>query len=137
MARVLVVEDNPQNRKLSSIILQSAGHTVTVAADSEEAERAIARAIPDLILMDLALPGKDGYSLTQDLRTRPETARLPILAVSAFAMPGDAEKARAAGCTDYLTKPIRRESLLERVDLLLGSVGSAESSGPSSADPTR
>jgi|GEM_PF-6612593 two-component system cell cycle response regulator DivK len=120
MARILVIEDNPQNLKLTTIILKSAGHAVTGAMNAPDAERALALEIPDLIVMDIALPGKDGYALTRELRHRPETARLPILALSAFAMPGDAEKALTAGCTDYLTKPVRRAPLLERIDRLLG-----------------
>jgi two-component system, cell cycle response regulator DivK len=78
--------------------------------------------------MDMALPGTDGYSLARELRGRPETSQLPILALSAFAMPGDAERALAAGCSDYLTKPIRRADLLERVDALLASPGDGPAS---------
>jgi two-component system, cell cycle response regulator DivK len=137
MARVLVVEDNPQNLKLTTIILQSAGHTVTGVVNSVEAERALAGEIPDLIVMDVALPGKDGYALTRELRHRPATARLPILALSAFAMPGDAEKALNAGCSDYLTKPVRRAVLLERVDRLLAAAGPRRGTAapPAGSDP--
>jgi CheY-like chemotaxis protein len=136
MARILVVEDNPQNLKLSTIILQSQGHTVIPAVDSLEAERAIAVEVPDLILMDVALPGKDGYTLTRELRARPETAQLPILALSAFAMAGDAEKALEAGCTDYLTKPVRRAPLLERVGELLRSAGVPKESASKASEAT-
>jgi CheY-like chemotaxis protein len=136
MARILVVEDNPQNLKLSTIILQSEGHTVIPAVDSLEAERAIAVEVPDLILMDVALPGKDGYTLTRELRARPETAQLPILALSAFAMAGDAEKALEAGCTDYLTKPVRRAPLLERVGELLRSAGVPKESASKASEAT-
>jgi CheY-like chemotaxis protein len=119
MASILVVEDNPQNLKLTTVILESAGYHVVPARDSIEAERALAEGLPDLVVMDLALPGKDGYTLTRELRARPETARLPILALSAFAMAGDAEKALDAGCNEYLTKPVRRAKLLERVSAAL------------------
>jgi two-component system cell cycle response regulator DivK len=122
MAKILVVEDNVQNLKLATVILTSAGHTVIPAHDAAEAERSLAAELPDLVLMDLALPGKDGYTMTRELRQRPETAKLPVLAVSSFAMRGDAERALAAGCTAYLTKPIRRVALLEHVDALLGVV---------------
>ncbi|MGA9838842.1 MAG: response regulator, partial [Thermoplasmata archaeon] len=135
MAQILVVEDNPQNLKLTTIILQSGGHTVTTAVDSEAAERALEASLPDLILMDVALPGKDGYALTREFRQRPEMHRMPILALSAFAMPGDAEKAFAAGCSDYLTKPIRRAVLLDRVALLLRRSGFAPRRSAPAADP--
>jgi two-component system, cell cycle response regulator DivK len=135
MATILVVEDNPQNLKLTKVILESAGHTVLVADTATAAESEISKHVPDLILMDLALPGKDGYTLTRELRHRTETARLPILAVSSFAMPGDAEAALAAGCTAYLTKPIRRATLLERVDQLLGTRRSNAASKGASTDP--
>jgi two-component system, cell cycle response regulator DivK len=138
MATILVVEDNPQNLKLTKVILEAAGHHVLVAPTASEAESVIAEQPPDLILMDLALPGKDGYTLTRELRGRAPTAKLPILAVSSFAMPGDAERALSAGCTAYLTKPIRRAILLERVDELLGTgVVSSPVPGPGSdGNPT-
>ncbi len=133
MANVLVVEDNPQNRKLTTLILESEGHTVRSAADAAEAERLLAARRPDLIVLDMALPGKDGYTLAREVRSRPEWARLPILALSAFAMPGDAERALAAGCTGYLTKPVRRTVLLDHVAGLLRrptAPGSAEAPSP-------
>jgi two-component system cell cycle response regulator DivK len=135
-ARILVVEDNPQNLKLATIILKSAGHSVEPARDAAEAERSIAVRVPDLILMDLALPGKDGYALTRELRQRPETARLPVLAVSSFAMRGDAERALVAGCSAYLTKPIRRTALLEQVERLLqAAVPRSGAPGPATDGP--
>jgi CheY-like chemotaxis protein len=133
MARILVVEDNPQNLKLVSVLLRSAGHEVVPALDAEEAEKAIGKALPDLILMDLGLPGKDGYSLTRELRERPGTSHLPILAVTSFAMKGDEQRAMEAGCTSYLTKPVDRVTLLDRVAQLLGptpSANPAAASGP-------
>ncbi len=135
MTRILVVEDNPQNLKLTTVILQSRGYEVVPAGDSGAAERAIAEAVPDLVVMDVALPGKDGYALTRELRARPDTAELPILALSAFAMPGDAEKALIAGCDDYLTKPIQRAVLLERVERLLRTVLPAASPASDPAPP--
>jgi two-component system cell cycle response regulator DivK len=145
MARILVVEDNPQNLKLTTVILTAGGHTVVAAPTAVEAEQAVAVQVPDLILMDMALPGKDGYTLTRELRLRPETARLPILAVSSFAMPGDAERALAAGCTAYVTKPIRRAPLLRTIEELLASASvdsrsttpTSESPEDPSASPTR
>jgi CheY-like chemotaxis protein len=119
MARILVVEDNPQNLRLAALLLRSAGHEIVPAIDAREAEDALGHGIPDLILMDLGLPGKDGYSLTRELRQRPDTAATPILAVTSFAMKGDRERALEAGCSDYLTKPIDRTDLLKRVRHLL------------------
>ncbi len=119
LARILVVEDNPQNLKLASVLLRADGHEVLPALDAREAETVLARGIPDLILMDLGLPGRDGYSLTRDLRGRPETRTVPILAVTSFAMKGDRARALEAGCTDYLTKPIDRLQLLDRVRSLV------------------
>lgn len=121
-AKILVVEDNPQNRKLATVILEDRGYEVVGVADSESAEAALAEGPPDLILMDLGLPGMDGYALTRKLRTRPGTTAVPIVAVSSFAMPGDREKALAAGCTSYLTKPIRRAVLVEEVEAQLARV---------------
>jgi CheY-like chemotaxis protein len=119
MARILVIEDNPLNLKLASVLLRTAGHEVVPAYDAEEAEQALAQGVPDLILMDLGLPGKDGYSLTRELRQRPATAEVPILAVTSFAMKGDEEKALEAGCTGYLAKPIDGPTFLRRVQQLL------------------
>jgi CheY-like chemotaxis protein len=125
MRRILVVEDNPQNLKLASVILRSAGYEVLPAMDAEEADRMLRQSVPDLILMDLGLPGKDGYTFTRELRERPSTADLPILAVTSFAMKGDEEKAREAGCSEYLTKPIDRLELLGRVRELLEGLAPA------------
>ncbi|HEV8049627.1 MAG TPA: response regulator [Thermoplasmata archaeon] len=121
MRRILIVEDNPTNLKLASVILTAAGYLTEGAVDAEEAAAAIAATVPDLILMDLGLPGKDGYEFTRDLRGRAETADVPILAVTSFAMKGDREKAIDAGCSGYLTKPIHRPALLEQVASLLGA----------------
>ncbi len=123
MAQILVVEDNALNLKLVTIILQAEGHTVRSATDAVETERAIAAESPDLILMDLGLPGTDGYTLTRELRSRSATRSTPILAVTSFAMTGDRERALQAGCTEYLTKPIDRKGLVETVRLLLATRG--------------
>lgn len=122
MALILVVEDNPQNLKLATVILRDMGHTVVGAPDAEEAEKRIATMRPDLILMDLGLPGKDGYTFARELRTHPETERIPILAVTSYAMRGDREKALEAGCSGYLTKPIARVELIQTVTDLLRPV---------------
>ena len=118
-ARILIVEDNPVNLKLASVILRAEGYETEGAADAPEAEARIAAHVPDLILMDLGLPGKDGYEFTRELREKPETATVPILAVTSFAMKGDRTKAMEAGCNGHLTKPIDRAALLEHVRTLL------------------
>ena len=118
-ARILLVEDNPLNLKLASVILRSVGYEVERATDAEEAEELLKARLPDLILMDMGLPGKDGYTLTRELRRAPATSHIPVLAVTYFAMKGDEEKAREAGCSGYLTKPINREELLREVRNLL------------------
>jgi two-component system, cell cycle response regulator DivK len=113
MARILVVEDNALNRKLATVILRTDGHDVVGVADAEAAEVFLASGLPDLIVMDLGLPGKDGYAFARELRDGPATRDLPIVALTSFAMKGDREKALAAGCTEYLTKPINRATLLQ------------------------
>ena len=119
MAHILIVEDNPLNLKLASVILRSDGHQTEGAADADEAEEILQARTPDLILMDLGLPGRDGYEFTRELRDRPATRDVPILAVTSFAMKGDRTKALDAGCSGYLTKPIDRPSLLRQVRALL------------------
>lgn len=119
MAHILLVEDNPVNAKLAAVILRSQGHTVEAVADAVGARQTLKAHLPDLILMDLGLPGMDGYALTREIRRRPETARVPVLAVTSFAMKGDELKAREAGCSGYLTKPINRLEMLAEVRRLL------------------
>ncbi len=110
-ARILVVDDNPANSKLARVVLVAAGHDVVTAADAEEALAALAGPRPDLILMDLQLPGMDGLELTRRLKDDPATASIPVVALTAYAMRGDEERALAAGCTGYLTKPIDTRAL--------------------------
>ncbi|MCI4330367.1 MAG: response regulator [Thermoplasmata archaeon] len=119
MAQILIVEDNPTNLKLAAVMLAAAGYETRGAIDAEEAARAIHERVPDLILMDLGLPGKDGYEFTRELRGKAETEGVPILAVTSFAMKGDRTKAMDAGCSAYLTKPINRRELLDQVGKLL------------------
>jgi two-component system, cell cycle response regulator DivK len=117
--RVLIVEDNPQNLKLVNVILRGEGYDVISAGDAVEARQRLEEGLPDLILMDIGLPGMDGYSLTRELRRRPETTAIPIVAVTSFAMKGDEVKSREAGCRGHITKPIDRRELLQTVRELL------------------
>jgi|SRR5690606_14192844 len=103
---VLVVDDNPANVKLITFILASHGYVVRTAADADEALGQLERQRPDLILMDVQLPGMDGLTLTQKLRQDPANRDLVIIAVTAHAMRGDQEKALAAGCDGFIAKPI-------------------------------
>jgi len=111
VSRLLIVDDNPTNLKLVSYLLKSHGHEVATAGDAETALEAIAQERPTLILMDLQLPGIDGLELTRRLKADPQTRSIPIIAVTAYAMKGDLEKALAAGCDDYVTKPIDTRTL--------------------------
>jgi CheY-like chemotaxis protein len=121
-ACILVVDDNPVNLKLVCDVLQCEGFTVAKAVDAEQALQMLGGLAPDLILMDLALPGMDGLSLTRQLKADARFSRVPIVALTAFAMKGDAEKAIAAGCDAYITKPIDTRSFpLQIAQFLPGS----------------
>jgi CheY-like chemotaxis protein len=110
-ARILIVDDNPTNLKLASSVLEFAGHQVMPAGDAEEALAVIGRTPPDLILRDIALPGMDGLTPTRHLKSDEKTRSIRIVAMTAFAMKGDEQKAREAGCDGYLTKPIDTRAL--------------------------
>jgi CheY-like chemotaxis protein len=111
MADILVVDDNPTNLKLLQLVLQAEGHEVRLASGADEAEAHVARQLPDLILMDLQLPGIDGLTLTRRFKAAARTSRIPIVAVTSYAMKGDEERARSAGCDDYVSKPIDTRTL--------------------------
>jgi len=119
-ARILVVDDNPINLKLVSDVLEFEGHQTLKAGDAEEAQMVIQRAAPDLILMDIALPGMDGLTLTRKLKADKSTCHIIIAALTAFAMKGDDQKAIDAGCDGYITKPIDTRKLPGQVAELLG-----------------
>ena len=108
---ILVVDDNPTNLKLASDVLEYAGYRVLKAADAEAAQLVIGRTLPNLIFMDLALPGMDGLTLTRKLKAGPLTKHIRIIALTAFAMKGDDQKAREAGCDGYISKPIDTRTL--------------------------
>jgi CheY-like chemotaxis protein len=109
--RILVVDDNPTNLKLVSDVLGFEGYAILKASDAETAQEIIRNAPPDLILMDIALPGMDGLTLTRKLKAEDETRRIVVIALTAFAMKGDDAKAREAGCDGYITKPIDTRTL--------------------------
>jgi CheY-like chemotaxis protein len=103
---ILVVDDNPTNLKLACYVLECEGYTVLCAGDACEAQKVIRQSPPDLILMDIQMPGMDGLSLTRLLKADPVYRHIRIVALTSFAMKGDDEKARSAGCDGYITKPI-------------------------------
>lgn len=108
---VLIVDDNAANLKLARVLLQGEGYRVHTAADAEEALRLLETFTPRVILMDIQLPGMDGLELTRRLKADVATRDIVILALTAYAMKGDEEKARAAGCDGYIAKPIDIDSL--------------------------
>jgi two-component system cell cycle response regulator DivK len=115
MPTVLLVEDNPHNRKIFSGMLTHSGFTVREAETGEIALKSVAEAPPDIILMDLSIPGVDGWECTRRLKADPATKEIPIIALTAHAMRGDEERARGAGCDGYLSKPISPKKVVEEV----------------------
>lgn len=130
-ARILVVDDNPTNLKLVSDLLGFEGHEVLKAMDAEEAQVVLTDTLPDLILMDIALPGMDGLTLTRQLKANPQTRHIRIVALTAFAMKGDEQKAMDAGCDGYITKPIDTRALPKQVAGIL-AIAAANSQGEAS-----
>lgn len=120
MSKVLVVEDNPANMKLTSVLLRNAGHQVLHAVDAEMGLRLALADQPDLILMDIQLPGMDGLAATAILKDDPATASIPVIALSALAMKADRERSQTAGCDAYIVKPLRYQELYAVMDHLLG-----------------
>jgi CheY-like chemotaxis protein len=118
-ACILVVDDNPINLKLASDVLEMEGYAVLRAVDAEEAQETLKHTVPDLILMDIALPGMDGLTLTRKLKADNRLKHIPVIALTAFAMKGDEQKASEAGCDGYITKPIDTRKLPQLVAKLL------------------
>jgi len=121
MAKILVIEDNQPNMKLVEFLLQSYGHQVLQAKDAETGLALARTEKPDLILMDIQLPGMDGLSATRQLRQDPLIKGIKVIALTGFAMKGDEEKIMAAGFNDYLAKPIHHETFLKKVEQALKS----------------
>jgi two-component system, cell cycle response regulator DivK len=117
--RILIVEDNEMNRDVLSRRLTRAGYEVLAACDGVEGVAKVIAERPDLVIMDLSLPELDGWDAARQLKARADTATIPILALSAHAMDGDRERALAAGCDDYDTKPIEITRLLNKIIALL------------------
>jgi two-component system, cell cycle response regulator DivK len=113
--KIMVVDDNRDNRELVVKVLRKHGYGILEAVDGEEALSLAIAELPDLILMDISLPGLDGYEVTRRLRAMPASRAIPVIALTAHAMKGDREKALAAGCCDYITKPIDIRELPVRI----------------------
>jgi CheY-like chemotaxis protein len=112
---ILVVEDNEANQLLASSVLQREGYRVILAGTAREAVERLSVNSPDLILMDIQLPGEDGLGLTRRLKADPRTSAIPVVALTAHAMVGDKEEALAAGCVGYIPKPINTRTFGEQV----------------------
>ena len=124
MTKILLVEDNEMNRDMLSRRLAKRGYEVAIAVDGEQGI-AMARAeAPALIVMDLSLPGIDGWEATRQLKAMPETCAIPVIALTAHAMSGDREKALAAGCDEFDTKPVDLPRLLDKIAALLDRTAS-------------
>jgi CheY-like chemotaxis protein len=119
MTRILYVEDNEDNVYMLRRRLERKGLEVVVANDGKAGIAAAERERPDLILMDLSLPGIDGWEAARRLKSSPDTQAIPIIALSAHAMTGDRERALAAGCDDYDTKPVDLRRLIAKIETLL------------------
>ncbi len=112
---ILLVEDNEQNIYLTTFLLVKNGYDVVQVRNGAEAVNQAKGILPDLVILDIELPGMDGYAVAQALRKQPELAAVPIIAVTSYAMVGDREKAMQAGCTDYIEKPINPDSFVKDV----------------------
>ncbi|MCB0167168.1 MAG: response regulator [Anaerolineae bacterium] len=119
MAKILLVEDNEMNRDMLSRRLERRGYEVIIAVNGEQGYTAALSNRPDLILMDMSLPVMDGWEATRQIKAAPETKDIPIIALTAHAMAGDREKALAAGCDDYDTKPVEFPRLLAKIETFI------------------
>ncbi|WP_332856341.1 response regulator [Duganella sp. S19_KUP01_CR8] len=120
MATILIVEDNPSNMLLATFLLEHAGHQVLQAEEAESALRLARERLPDLILMDVQLPGMDGLEATGALKADARTGAIKVLAFTSFAMTGDADRIRAAGCDGYISKPISVDEFVALIEAALG-----------------
>ena len=113
--RILVIEDQEDNRQIVRDLVTASGYELIEATTGEEGIEAAARERPDLILMDIQLPGIDGYEVTRRIKANPQLQKIPIIAVTSYALSGDDKKAFAAGCDGYVTKPYSPRLLLAKI----------------------
>jgi two-component system cell cycle response regulator DivK len=125
MHKILYIEDTENNRILVTRYLDRHGYKVLTAEDAEQGLALAITEMPDLILMDLGLPGTDGWAATHQFKSNPALQHIPIIALTAHVMQGDREKALQAGCDDYDTKPFQFARLMQKIDALLGAAGKA------------
>lgn len=119
MARILLVEDDETNADMLSRRLQRRGHEVVLATDGEEAVQMARSHQPELILMDMSLPRLDGWEATRRIKDAGATRSIPVIALTAHALPGERQRALDAGCDDYDTKPVELDRLLDKIDAAL------------------
>lgn len=120
MAKILLVEDDEMNRDMLSRRLIKRGYDVVIATDGEQGVALARTEEPAIVLMDMSLPVMDGWNATRTLKEDPATAEIPVIALTAHAMSGDEDKARAAGCDDFDTKPVELKRLLGKIEALIG-----------------
>ncbi len=113
--KVLIVEDDLKNQKLFRDILEKVGYKIILASDGEQGVQLAQAEKPDLILMDIQLPVKDGLTATREIKGNPQISHIPVWALTAMAMKGDEELVRAAGCDDYISKPVQLSNLIEKL----------------------
>jgi CheY-like chemotaxis protein len=130
MPRLLLVEDNEESREGLSRHLRRKGYEVLAAVDGRQGLEAARTEAPDLVLMDMSLPVLDGWEATRQLKADPQTRHIPVIALTAHAMAGDREKAMAAGCDEYDTKPVEFARLLGKIEALLGQGSGGGRSAP-------
>lgn len=123
MAKILIVEDNPVNMELAKDLLEMAGHVIFEATNGREAIDVAGSFLPDLILMDIQLPGIDGLAATRVIKSNAATCEIPVIALTAFAMKTDENKSREAGCAGFITKPINTRLFSQMVEDFLKAEG--------------
>jgi len=119
MPRILLIEDNEMSREMLTRRLAKRGYQILTAMDGDEGIALAAKELPDLILMDMSLPGLDGWEATRELRSRAETKAIPVIALTAHALADDRNRAMEAGCDEYETKPLELPNLLHKIEALL------------------
>ncbi len=125
MPKILLVEDDEMNRDMLSRRLIKRGYDVVIATDGQQGVDMARTEDPAIVLMDMSLPVIDGWTATRALKEDPSTAAIPVIALTAHAMSGDEDKARAAGCDDFDTKPVELKRLLGKIEALIGDVSTA------------